>query len=487
MRIGAIDQGTTSTRVLVIEPSGERRIAQATEHRQIYPKTGWVEHDPEELIRNIQACLDTAGPLDALGIDNQGETCLAWDAQTKEALSPVIVWQDERTADRINALKADGAEEVTLDRAGLPLDAYFSASKLAWILSHLPEARAAQARGTLRLGTTDAFFMDRLAGRFVTDVSTASRTSLMNLATCEWDPELCRLFGVPVDSLPEIVSNTGEFGAIDSEAGATPVTALIVDQQAALYGAGCRHPGEAKMTFGTGAFALVVTGATIYREHERGLLPTVAWRKQSEDTVYALDGGVFTAGAAVNWARALGLFESFEEIGAFSTTPAIDRGLAFVPALSGLGCPHWDRRARGVWLGLGLDDGPLDLMQAVLEGIALRGAEVIKAMDATTPLRGTVPLDGGVTKNRYFLQFFADSIGRGVERRDEPEVTALGTASLAGEALAAPPPQEAPRQDVAPRQGGESRCAAFSRAISLAQQWRSQDQAFKALCVQSDA
>ena len=472
MRIGAVDQGTTSTRILVIEPNGARRVAHAVEHRQIYPKPGWVEHDPEELIRNIQACLDAAGPLDALGLDNQGESCLAWDAETKAALSPVIVWQDERTAETIARLKAEGAETLTLARAGLPLDPYFSAAKLAWTLTHSPQAKDAHNRGALRLGTTDAFFMDRLTGRCVTDISTASRTSLMNLATGAWDPELCALFGVPMDCLPQIVPNTGDFGVMRADHGLTPVTGLIVDQQAALYGSGCRRIGDAKMTFGTGAFALMVTGATIHQAQDKGLLPTVAWRKQDSETVYALDGGVFTAAAAVNWAKSLGLFENFDEIGAFSTSAAIDRGLAFVPALSGLGCPHWDRGARGVWLGLGLEDGPLDLVQAVLEGIALRAAEVLAAMDAAAPLSGAVSVDGGLTKNRYFLQFFADMIERSVERRAEPEVTALGAALLAGEAVGAAPPQEADRLNVAPRPGGQPRRARFAEAVALAQQWR---------------
>ena len=471
MRIGAIDQGTTSTRILVVEPSGGSRIAHAVEHRQIYPDTGWVEHDPEELIRNMQACLDAAGPLDALGIDNQGESCLAWDAETKEALSPVIVWQDERSAKAIEALKADGAEEISLSRAGLPLDTYFSASKLAWILANLPRAQAARGRGTLRLGTTDAFFMDRLAGRFVTDVSTASRTALMNLDSCQWDPALCDLFGVPMECLPEIVSNTGRFGAIGSEAGPVPVTALIVDQQAALFGSGCRAPGEAKITFGTGAFALMVTGSTIHRDPARGLLPTVAWRKEGKEVVYALDGGVFTAAAAVNWARELGLFERFDEIDRFSAAPAIDRGLVFVPALAGLGCPHWDRRARGVWLGLGLDHEPRDLMQAVLEGIALRAAEVLGAMAAAQPLCEAVAVDGGLTNNRYFLTFLADATGRSLARQTDPEVTALGTALLAAEAVDARLPPDAPRQIVAPGPGGQHRRARFADAVSLARQW----------------
>ena len=471
MRIAAIDQGTTSTRILVVEPDGARRVAHSVEHRQIYPKPGWVEHDPEELIRNIRACLGAAGPLDALGIDNQGESCLAWDAETKQALSPVLVWQDERTATTIAQLKSDGAEETTLARAGLPLDAYFSASKLAWILENTPEARAAQARGALRLGTTDAFFLDRLAGRCVTDVSTASRTSLMNLADGAWDAELCALFGVPMECLPEIVDNTGEFGAIETSAGKAPVCALIVDQQAALYGSGCRDPGDAKMTFGTGAFALMVTGSEIHRGYERGLLPTVAWRKPGEATVYALDGGVFTAAAAVNWARSQGLFEAFDDINAFGAPAAIDRGLVFVPALSGLGCPHWDRSARGAWLGLSLDHEPADLVQSVLEGVALRSAEVLDAMNACTGSIGAVSVDGGLTRNPYFLQFFADSIEKPVERQTEPEVTALGVAMLAGEAVGAPDLTSSDRETVPPRPGGETRRQAFARAVALARKW----------------
>ncbi|WP_421857007.1 FGGY family carbohydrate kinase [Oricola sp.] len=471
MRVGAIDQGTTSTRSFVIEADGTRRVTKAIEHRQNYPQSGWVEHDPEELVANIKACIDAAGPLDALGIDNQGESCLAWDAATGQALSPVIVWQDERTAETIARLKADGAEDLTLARAGLPLDAYFSAAKLGWIVANLPEAKDALARGSLRLGTTDAFFADRLAGRFVTDVSTASRTSLMNIATCRWDPDLCALFGVPAECLPEIVSNTGEFGTVSTAAGPVPLTALIVDQQAALYGAGCRAPGEAKVTFGTGAFALMVTGGEIHHEQKHGLLPTVAWRKHGEQTAYALDGGVFTAAAALNWARGLGLFETFDAIAGFDKPPVIDRGVVFVPALSGLGCPHWDRQARGTWLGLGLEDGPADMVQAVLEGVALRAAEVLYAMESAVAMQGAVPIDGGLTRNPYFTGFFADAIDRAVERQDEPEVTAFGTALLAGEAIGAPAPPPASRQRTEPRGDGVKRREAFSRAVALSRQW----------------
>lgn len=465
MKIGAIDQGTTSTRILVLRDDGTQQVAHTVAHRQIMPKPGWVEHDPEELIQNIKACLDAAGPLDALGIDNQGESCLAWDAETKEALCPVIVWQDERTSEDVARRKAEGAEEMTLARAGLPLDAYFSASKLGWILANAPKAQAARKRGTLRLGTTDAFFVDRLAGRCITDVSTASRTSLMNLETCTWDPELCALFGVPIDALPDIVSNTGDFGTISG----VPLTALIVDQQAALYGAGCRAAGDAKVTFGTGAFALMVTGDTIHHAQAKGLLPTVAWRKDGQ-TVYALDGGVFTAAAAVNWARGLGLFSDFEQINSFDKPSALSRGIAFVPALAGLGCPHWDRRARGMWLGLGLGDGPADMMQALLEGVAFRAAEVLVAMSEVVPLDADISVDGGLTANPYFCQSFANAVARPVAIQSNAEVTALGTALLAGEPIGASLPQDAPQQRMTPEPSTVG-LETFAKAVRLAQGW----------------
>jgi len=241
MRVAAIDQGTTSTRVLVADTDGAIEIACAITHRQIHPKTGWVEHDPEELLANIRSCLEAAGPVDAIGLDNQGESCLAWDARTGSALSPVIVWQDNRTADIVERLKGANAEALTLARAGLPLDAYFSASKLRWIIDNIPAAKAAMQAGHLRLGTTDAFFLDRLTGNFATDVTTASRTSLMNLETRQWDVDLCALFGVPIECLPKIRPTVIELGSVSG----VPITAAVVDQQAALFGHGCRKPGDA--------------------------------------------------------------------------------------------------------------------------------------------------------------------------------------------------------------------------------------------------
>ena len=219
MRFAAIDQGTTSTRAFTITDDGNLQLVHSVAHRQLFPQGGWVEHDPNELIKNIQACADTIGVVDAIGIDNQGESCLAWDATSKKALSPVIVWQDNRTVLALKKLKDQGFEGEILARAGLPVDPYFSASKLAWILENIPAATAAHDKGRLRLGTTDAFFLDRLTGKFVSDVTTASRTSLMNLETLQWDSVLCELFGVPIESLPQIVPTTGDFGVLETRHG----------------------------------------------------------------------------------------------------------------------------------------------------------------------------------------------------------------------------------------------------------------------------
>jgi len=432
MAILAIDQGTTSTRALLLENSGAGRIVKAVEHRQFYPKPGWVEHDADELIQNIQSCIDSCDDVQAIGIDNQGESCLAWNAETKLPITPVIVWQDNRTQPTIDKLKSENGQELVLEKAGLPLDSYFSATKLAWIVENIPEAKTLLADGKLRLGTTDAFFLDRLAGRFVTDISTASRTSLMNLHNGQWDEELCDLFAVPIQTLPEIVATTGYFGEIISNDRLIPVTASIVDQQAALYGHGCTKTGDAKITFGTGAFALVVTGDRIYQSAEQGLLPTVAWQLAGRKPVYALDGGVFSAGSAINWARSLGLFTTYDQIQKFpqNKKSAIERDLVFVPALSGLGCPYWDRKAGGMWIGLSLDTQPMDLLQSILEGIVFRAAEVIAAMNKFVAIKDEISIDGGLTANPYFCQFLADVLDRQVIVQSSAELTALGTARL---------------------------------------------------------
>lgn len=429
--IGAIDQGTTSTRLLLADAAGPRIVA-VRRHKTTHPHPGWVEQDPEELLANIRAVLAEAGRLDAIGLANQGESCLAWDAETGRALSPVIVWQDSRTDAKLAALSAAIRARITA-LSGLPVDPYFSASKLAWIVENLPDAQAALARGTLRLGTTDAFFLDRLAGRFVTDRATASRTGLMNLATGQWDDELCAAFGVPRTCLPEIRPNIGDFGAI----GGVPVRAAIVDQQAALYGHGCRVPGEAKITFGTGAFALALAG-TVPPDPARlgGLLPTIAW-DLGDGPLYAIDGGVYDVGSAVDWALAAGIATSFDDFAHFDGPSALSRGLVFVPAFSGLAAPEWDRSAAPLILGLAADMTRRDLCQALLEGIALSTEAVLSVMAGATELSGTLSIDGGVSASPYFTRFLAGALDRDLIVRGFAERTAWGVAQLVAHDLGA--------------------------------------------------
>ena len=472
MTILAIDQGTTSTRALCVEADGSSEITAAYKHRQIYPQAGWVEHDADELIQNIERCIEASPDASAIGIDNQGESCLAWHADSKQALSPVIVWQDNRTHAEIEKLKADGHEARVLEIAGLPLDPYFSASKLAWLLQHNDAVAEAHSAGRLRMGTTDAYFLDRLSGRFVTDITTASRTSLLNLETGDWDAELCDLFGVPMQVLPQVVPTTGDFGSLSQRGRPVPVTASVVDQQASLYGHGCRRSGDAKITFGTGAFALAVTGEQLQRSPEQGLLPTVGWQFDGSKPVYALDGGVYCAGSAIEWGRNLGLFESYDEINRFETQAAIERDLVFVPALSGLACPHWDRTAAGLWLGMSLDTNRRDLAQALLEGVALRAAEVIRAMDGFASIGERLSIDGGVSANPYFCQFLADVLGREVSVNAMAEVTALGTAMLAASDSAVGFGDDSGRVNYRPSADRGALLERFREAVKRSQHWR---------------
>lgn len=460
MTIAAIDQGTTSTRVLIMDAYGRLTPILSLPHAQATPAPGHVEQDGTELLSNIRRCLEAAS-ADVIGLANQGESCLAWDARDGRPIYPVISWQDDRTAAVTAGLENAGAAPLVMGRAGLPLDPYFSASKLGWIMKHVPPAAGLAAKGHLRLGTTDAFFRDRLTGQFETDIATASRTSLMNLETGEWDADLCALFGVPMECLPRIGPTSGDLGFLP---GGARLVASIVDQQAALYGHGCRSAGDAKVTFGTGAFVQCLTGRLI-RPERPGPLPTVAWAAQGEPVTYALDGGVYAAGSAVNWAGELGLFQGFETISVFERPPAIDRGIAFVPALAGLGCPHWNRAARGAWLGLSLADGKACLMQALLEGIALRTTEVLAAMAALHPFRGAVSVDGGLSRNPYFVQFLSEVAGHDLFLPDETEQTAAGLARMAARAVGLDLPDPRPGRHVPAREKSrEGRIARFTAA-----------------------
>lgn len=444
-RVAAIDQGTSSTKLAVLDEAGHIDLRLRHAHATFRPREGWVEQDPLELLANVRLCLDAAGDAAALGLANQGESCLAWDRVTGEPLSPVIGWQDRRAEDIVGTLARDGAEELTLARAGLPLDSYFSAPKLGWLLANEPDVARARREGRLRLGTTDAFFLDRLTGQFATDVATASRTCLLDIRAGAWDDELCALFDVPRECLPEIRPSVGAFG----EVGGIPVAASIVDQQASLYGHGCRSPGETKVTFGTGAFVLAVTGRNVLAAPASGLLPTIAWAI-GDDLTYALDGGVLDAGGAVDWAARIGLIRGPEDIAAFGAPPAIGRGLAFVPALSGLGAPHWDRVAGGLWIGMSGATSAADLCQALVEGVALRVAEILDAMAKAAGPALRVSVDGGLAGSDYLLQFLADMSGREVLRPDFHDVTCLGTALLAGVGIGL---------DVPPPAGGVARFA----------------------------
>ena len=472
MKVLAIDQGTTGTKAFTLDEDGTFTKVSGYEHKQIYPQAGWVEHDAEELLKHISACIKKAGKVDAIGIANQGETLVAWDSETGKPIYNAIVWQDDRTKDVTEKLKAEGAEALTQGKAGLPLDPYFSASKMRWILDHVEGAQDLSKLGRLRLGTSDAFFLARLTGEFATDVTTASRTSLMSLDTLQWDDDLCELFGIPQDCLPEIRTTTGPFGSI----GKTLVTASMVDQQAALFGHGCAKPGDAKITFGTGAFALAISGEQRPVKDSSGLLPTVAWKIADEPALFAVDGGIYNAASAVNWAKGLGLFSDYAEINSLTAETALSRGIVFVPALSGLAAPHWDRNASGLWLGLGLDTTKHDMMQAVLEGVAMRASEVVQAMSRLGAKGNFISIDGGLAANPYFGQFLANALNRNVTVAGSNDLTGLGVARMAmvGAGITHLPPLPPPRRNFVPSEPLSATLhARFSIAVLRAKGWKS--------------
>lgn len=442
MLIAAIDQGTTSTKCLLVDEAGIMTNVGAIRHRQILPRDGWVEHDAAELLANVRELLGRAvdAGAEAVALANQGETVVAWDRRDGRPIHHAIVWQDQRTASAMEALRKGGVEAEVKARSGLPLDPYFSASKLRWILDTVPSANELARSGHLGLATSDAYFLQQLTGNYVTDATTASRTSLMNLTSCAWDARLGGIFGVPLELLPEIKEGEGSFGEVSVNSKSVPVFASVVDQVAALYGHGCRRKGDAKVTFGTGAFALVVAG------HERpelpnGILPTVGWGSAGR-RVYAADGGVYTAGAAVEWLQRIGLLADVAELNQLTGPPAIASGLAFVPALAGLGCPHWDRTAAGLWIGMDSATGKDDLVKAVLEGVALRTAEVLDAFGPVLGSEGVLSVDGGLTRSPYFLKFFTDVAERRVVDAGERELTALGAALLALAAASGSDPEK---------------------------------------------
>jgi glycerol kinase len=471
MRSAAVDQGTTSTKAAVLVEGGLRKIAQHR-HGATHPHDGWVEHDPEELLAHVRASFGALAREGATrcGLANQGETVVAWDAKTGEPIYPAIVWQDARTQPEIERLRAEGAEELTLARAGLPLDPYFSASKLAWIVRHVDRAGKLAREGRLRLGTSDAYFLDRLCGRAATDPTTASRTSLLDIRAGAWDPALCELFGVPIEALPEIVPTNGWFGDVDTEHGTVAVHASVVDQQGALHGHGCRAPGDTKITFGTGAFVLTVVGETFPTEIATGVLPTIGWQRAGAPTVYALDGGVYDAGSVIEWLQRVGLLGSVEELDTLPDDPAVDHGVIFVPALSGLACPFWDRSATGTWLGITHGTSREDLLRSALEGVVLLTALVVRTMGDRLASAGAVSVDGGLVRSERVCRFLASALGRPVRVPDEPELTLLGAAILAAESDGMP---EIPGRSFEPGTEDVARWhERFADAVSRATGWR---------------
>jgi glycerol kinase len=422
---GAIDQGTTSTRAVRVEADGTVRITQQLGHGTRFPAPGHVEMDATELLGNVIACAESLGDVAAIGLANQGESCLAWDARTKEPLSPVLSWQDSRGNAILQALKENGLADEIEARSGLPLDPYFSASKLAWLL------RSGGLRGPIRLGTTDAFFLDRLCGTFATDIATASRTGLLDMSRGNWDQRLCDIYGLPPEALPEIRPNLGTFGTLAGR----PVTAAIVDQQAALYGHGAQAAGDAKFTFGTGGFALGICDAPAGAIRDRGLLPTVAW-DLGTGPVMAFDGGVRDAGTAVDWLRDSGLEPDLAALGPAEPLRA-ERGLVCLPLFSGLGAPDWEHRAGPIMLGFTRQTTGHDLARATLEGIAWLAARVVTAAEPLMPGHRAIRIDGGVARSDHFLQALADFSGRDLLRVADAERTALGAALLAARAIGA--------------------------------------------------
>jgi glycerol kinase len=441
----ALDQGTTSSRAIVFDRRGLPVASHQQEFRQIYPQPGWVEHDPQDLWRTQLACaqaaLKAAGiaarDLAAIGIANQRETTLLWERTSGAALGPAIVWQDRRTAAVCATLRAQGREAQVTAATGLLLDPYFSGTKLAWLLDHVPGARARAERGELAFGTVDSWLLWQLTGGAVhaTDVSNASRTLLLNLHTLTWDDELLALFNVPRAVLPQVVPSSALLGQTRADllGAPVPITGIAGDQQAATFGQACFAAGMAKNTYGTGCFMLMNVGAAPQPSANR-LLATALWQRAGAPAAYALEGSVFVGGAVVQWLRdGLQLFGRAEEVEALAAQVPDSGGVMLVPAFTGLGAPYWDAQARGLMIGMTRGTTKAHVARAALESIALQSADVLAAMqkDAQQPIT-QLRVDGGAARNDLLMQMQADLSGVPVVRPRVTETTALGAAYLAG-------------------------------------------------------
>ncbi|MBW1989271.1 MAG: glycerol kinase GlpK [Deltaproteobacteria bacterium] len=440
----SIDQGTTGTTAMLMDTACRVLARGYQEFPQIYPRPGWVEHDPQHIWESVEKAVsyalakdpEAAKSLRAVGITNQRETAVMWDKNTGKPLYNAIVWQCRRTADKIADLKEKGLEPAFVDKTGLILDPYFSGTKFAWLLENAPGVREEAEAGRAAAGTVDSFLVYKLTGGVhVTDASNASRTLLMNLKTQAWDDELCGMLGVPRSILPEIVPCAQVYGTTKNVPGlpdGIPVCGMAGDQQAALFGQACFSPGEAKCTYGTGAFLLMNTGTEPVKSRN-GLLTTVAW-KTGDKTIYALEGSVFMAGAVVQWLRdGLGLIKAAPEVEALAGQVPDTGGVTLVPAFTGLGAPHWKPAARGLICGMTRGTTAAHIARAALEGIALQNVEILKAMEADSgKTLVSLKADGGAAANNLLMQMQANFLGRKIIRPQMLETTALGAAFLAG-------------------------------------------------------
>ncbi|WP_339805026.1 glycerol kinase GlpK [uncultured Marinobacter sp.] len=439
----AIDQGTTSSRAILFNREGQIQAMEQEEFEQIYPQSGWVEHDPEAIWRTVRDTCQrllhsgrlSAEQVIAAGITNQRETTILWDRSTGEAVYNAIVWQDRRTAAYCQSLKDEGHEEEVTDRTGLLIDPYFSATKLRWLLDNVEGVRERAERGELAFGTVDSFLLWRLTrGRsHYTDATNASRTMLFNIHTQSWDPELLALFGIPESLLPEVLDCAADFGRIadDLPGAGIAIAGVAGDQQAALFGQTCFREGTAKSTYGTGCFLMLNTGERALRSEHR-LLTTVGYRLDGK-TTYALEGSIFIAGAAIQWLRdGLSLIRMADECESLAEQTPVDHGVYLVPAFTGLGAPHWDPKARGAMFGLTRDTGIKEIVTAGLQSVCYQTKDLQKAMEDDGVRPVALRVDGGMVVNNWVLQFLADILGATVDRPQVIETTALGVAYLAG-------------------------------------------------------
>jgi len=439
----AIDQGTTSSRAIVFDAAGKMRASAQQEFPQHFPDDGWVEHDPEDIWQSTcSVCNEALAQLRAgesvvgIGITNQRETTLVWDRHTGEPVYPAIVWQDRRTAAYCRKLAKQGEEQAVRERTGLLLDPYFSATKIAWILDHVEGARERAEHGDLLFGTMDTWLIWKFTGGKVhaTDATNASRTLLFNIHEQQWDAELLKLFGIPETLLPEVRDCAADFGEASEgiEGKALPIAGVAGDQHAALIGQACFEPGMIKSTYGTGCFALMNIGEKP-RLSEHRLLTTIAYRLEGKP-VYALEGAIFVAGAAVQWLRdKLGVIQTAEETEELARSLRSNKGVYLVPAFTGLGAPYWDPDARGVICGLTRDSGRAELARAALEAVCYQTRDLFQAMSEDAGERpGTLRVDGGMVANNWLIQALADIVEVPVERPTIIETTALGAARLAG-------------------------------------------------------